>query len=67
VVHHETHRGRYLFHPSTTRDMVAQNTTLTLTADLSHWRASGGFLLLFLTNLQQKKYVPVKWTPVMTS
>ncbi len=40
-MHHETHRGRYLFHPTTTRDMLASNAELTLTADLSHWRACG--------------------------
>ena len=38
TVHHETHRGRYFFHPRPTRDMLALYPDLTLTADLSHWR-----------------------------
>jgi hypothetical protein len=33
-VHHETHRGRVLYSPWVTRDLLPRHPTLTLVADL---------------------------------
>lgn len=42
---HETHRGRALFHPYTTRRLLERCPELRLTADLSHWHVSSERIL----------------------
>jgi hypothetical protein len=39
-VYHETHRGRALYNPWVTRDLVQALPDLMLTADYSHWSAA---------------------------